>query len=85
MAEVRPGCNAAAADGQQQIAAVAIENLRDRGCIARRRLHAKNFGARGTRAFGDQIGRERAAGNVDDAQARPPHAQGLQTGCARDQ
>ena len=49
--------------------------VRDRCGIAPCGSERNDIGAGAARALGDQIRRHRAAGNIDDAQPRPAHAQ----------
>ena len=68
--------DAAAADGDQQIAAVGHQSVGDRRGIATRGLGADNFGADGARAFRDQLCRcdlPRSRGDIDDAQPGTAH------------
>ena len=65
--------------------ALLIERFRDRRGIAAFGRNASNLGAGGPRALRDQIRSQRTAGNIDDAQARPAHAQSRYSRRARDQ
>ena len=69
--------DAGAADDQKQIARAVIERRRNRCGIAPGGRDGDDFGARRSRALRDQIRRHRAAGNIDDAQARTAHLQSL--------
>ena len=80
--------DAAAADGDEQIARVGIERLGDRRRIAPGGLGADDFGAGRAGAFRNQLRRHRLArrrGNIDDAQPRTAHVQLFQARRARDQ
>ena len=86
VASVRPTPDAA--DGQEQIAAAAIEGVGNGRRIAPRGLAADDFGAGRAGAFRDELcGRRNAGGrrNIDDAQARAPHLQAFQSSRPRDQ
>src|ERR1700761_5379887 len=62
--------NAAATDGDEQIASIDIECLRDREGIARDGLDAHDIGAGRAQTSRDQFCRDIATGNIDDAYAR---------------
>ena len=65
--------DATAADGDEEIA-IGIKCFGDRGGIARSGFGEDDFRAPTARAFGDQICRDRAARNIDDAQARTAYS-----------
>src|SRR5689334_12433170 len=77
--------DAAATDGDEEIAFARTKRAHDRCHIASSSPGGVPLGAGMTRTFGDQVRRQCTAGNIDDTQARPAHAQFVQPRPARDQ
>ena len=76
--------DAAAADDQQQVAGADVDRRNNRCDIAPRCGDGNHINPGGARALRDQVRCHRAAGYVDDTQARPSYFQLLNSRGARD-